>query len=158
MVENSEVARVLYEIASYLELLEEIPFKPKAYQKAARNIEQLHGRIEDYCSDGRLNEIPGIGKAIAEKITELITKGKMEYLEKLRSQIPIGVIELMKIPDIGPKTAMLLYRELSVDSVESLKEAIFAHRLSGLRDWARRPRTRSSRGSGSSRAREAGFF
>ncbi|MDH4123720.1 MAG: DNA polymerase/3'-5' exonuclease PolX [Thermoplasmata archaeon] len=133
-MENSEVARVFYEIADYLEL-QGVPFKPKAYRRAAANIEGLDGSIEDFLKKGELNEIPGIGEAIAEKIRELIETGKLEYLDKLRAELPKGLLDLLEIPEVGPKTAMILYKELGIKSVDDLKAAIFDHKLQGIKGF-----------------------
>lgn len=133
-MDNSDVSGVLYEIADYLEL-QGVAFKPQAYRKAARNIEMLPGDINQYQKEGRLGEIQGVGKAIADKIKELLETGHLEYLEKLRTQIPQGVIDLLSIPEIGPKTAMLLHRELGIDDIDGLKKAIFEHRLSSLKGF-----------------------
>jgi len=144
-VENSEVARVLYEIADFLEL-QGIAFKPQAYRKAARNVEQLDGDIMEYCAQGRLNEVPGVGKAIAEKIGELVNTGRLRYLEKLRAEIPSGVLELLQIPEIGPKTAMILHKELGIIGIRDLKDAIFNHRLSGLKGFGTKTEERILQG------------
>lgn len=133
-MENIDVAGILYEIADYLEL-KGVAFKPQAYQKAAKNVEQLNGRIDTYYREKKLDEIPGVGKAIAEKIGELISTGELRYIEQLRSEIPQGVLDLLKIPEIGPKTASILYSELGIDSIDALKTAIFNHSLSGLKGF-----------------------
>ena len=133
-MDNSEVARVLYEIADYLEL-QGAAFKPQAYRKAAANIEQLDSDIREYHANSRLNEIPGVGEAISEKIGELIDTGKLGYLEKLRSEIPRGILSLLEVPEVGPKTAMVLFQQLNIQSVEELKQAIFDHRLQGIKGF-----------------------
>lgn len=133
-LENDEVARALYEIADYLEL-QSVAFKPQAYRRAASAIENLDRNVEEYLSSGTLMDIPGIGEAISEKITELVKTGRMQYLAKLRKEMPEGILQLLGIPDIGPKKAMLLYRELGIQSVEDLKKAIFDHRLQGIKGF-----------------------
>ena len=144
-MDNSDVSKALYEIADYLEL-QGVAFKPQAYRKAARNIEMLPGEIADLLNEDRLGEIPGVGKAIADKITELMKTGHLEYLEELRAKIPKGVIDLLSIPEIGPKTAMVLYRQLGIEDVDSLKKAIFEHRLSGLKGFGVKTEERILRG------------
>lgn len=133
-MDNSDVARVLYEIGDYLEL-QGVPFKPQAYRKAAASIERLEGDITEYHRSGRLREIPGIGEALAKKIGELIETGKLGYLEKLRAEIPKELLSLLEVPEIGPKTAMLLFKELGIRNVAELKQAIFDHKLQGIKGF-----------------------
>lgn len=125
---------MLYEIADYLEL-QGVSFKPQAYRRAAASIERLEGDITEYHRSNRLREIPGVGEAIAKKIGELLDTGRLEYLEKLRSEIPRELLSLLEIPEVGPKTAMMLYKELGIKSVAELKQAIFDHRLQGLKGF-----------------------
>ena len=85
---NSEVARVFQDIAVLLELKGENIFKIRAYQKAARSVEHLPVEVEQLVTEGRLNEVPGVGEAITKKITELVTTGKLDYYEKLKAEFP----------------------------------------------------------------------
>ncbi|MEM2838836.1 MAG: DNA polymerase/3'-5' exonuclease PolX [Thermoplasmata archaeon] len=142
---NSDVARVLYEIADYLEL-QGVSFKPQAYRRAAASIERLEGDIAEYHKTGKLREIPGVGEAIAEKIGELIDTGKLKYLEKLRAEIPRELLGLLEIPEVGPKTAMVLYRELGIRNVDELKQAIFDHRLQGIKGFGPKTEEKLLRG------------
>ena len=144
-MENSEVARILYEIADYLEL-QGVAFKPQAYRRAASAIESLDRSIAEYHRTGTLREIPGVGEAIAEKVSELIATGKLGYIEKLRTETPSGLLELLSIPEVGPKTAMLLYKELGIQSVEDLKKAIFDHRLQGVKGFGAKTEERILQG------------
>ena len=82
--------------------------------------------------EGRLREVPGIGEAISKKITELLTTGRLEYYENLRSEFPEGISALLDIPGIGPKTAIRLSTELGVKSVEELEKAILEGKVAGL--------------------------
>lgn len=127
---NSEVARIFYEIADILEL-QGVKFKPQAYRKAARSIESLEEdieTIEDFTS------IPGVGKAIAKKIAEILETGKLEYLENLKEETPEGLEELLRLPDIGPKTAQVL-ADQGITSIEVLKEALDQHRLQKVKGF-----------------------
>lgn len=144
-MENSEVARVLYEIADYLEL-QGVAFKPQAYRRAASAIESLDRNISEFHSAGTLRDIPGVGEAIADKITELVTTGKLSYMEKLRAETPPGLLDLLAVPDIGPKKAMLLFKELGIKSVDDLKKAIFDHRLQGLKGFGAKTEERILQG------------
>ncbi len=87
-MKNSEVARVLQDIAVLLELKVENPFKIRAYQKVARSIKHLPVEVEQLVAEGRLKEVPGAGEAITQKITELVTTGKLDYYEKLKAEFP----------------------------------------------------------------------
>ena len=131
-MKNSEVAKVFQDIADLLELKGEIPFKIRAYQKAVRSIEYLPVELEQLMKEGRLREVPGVGEAIAKKITELLTTGRLEYYEKLRAEFPEGISTLLGIPGIGPKTAMRLSTELGIRSVEELETAIVEGKVAGL--------------------------
>ena len=90
-MKNSEVARVFQDIADLLELKKENPFKIRAYRKGAGSIEHLPVEVEQLVKEDRLKEVPGVGEAIAKKITELVTTGHLEYYEKLKAEFPEGV-------------------------------------------------------------------
>jgi len=128
-MKNSEVAQVFQDIADFLEMKGEIPFKVRAYQKAVRSIEHLPVELEQLMKEGKLREVPGVGEAIAKKITELLTTGRLEYYEKLRAEFPEGVITFLDIPGVGPKTAVKLSTELGIRSVEELETAILEGRV-----------------------------
>lgn len=128
-MKNSEVAQVFQDIADFLEMKGEIPFKVRAYQKAVRSIEHLPVELEQLMKEGKLREVPGVGEAIAKKITELLTTGRLEYYEKLRAEFPEGIITLLDIPGVGPKTAVKLSTELGIRSVEELETAILEGRV-----------------------------
>lgn len=129
---NSEVARVFQDISDLLELKGESPFKVRAYQKAVRSIEHLSVELSQLKAEGRLRDVPGIGEAIEKKITELLDTGHLKYYEELRAEFPSGIISLLQVPGIGPKTAMRLATELGVKSVEDLEQAIADGRVAGL--------------------------
>ncbi len=131
-MKNSEVVKVFEDIADFLELKGEIPFKVRAYQRAVRSIEHLPVELEQLMKEGRLREVPGIGEAIAKKITELLTTGRLEYYEKLRAEFPEGISTLLAVPGIGPKTAMRLSSELGIKSVEELETAIVEGKVASL--------------------------
>src|SRR3990167_454127 len=118
-----EVAEVLEQIAQLLELEGENPFKIRAYIGAARALEFLSEPLEKIVSEGRLGEIAGIGKAINEKITELMTTGRLPYYEELRNQFPAALFELFELQGLGAKKIKLLYEKLGVASVVDLEKA-----------------------------------
>jgi DNA polymerase (family 10) len=122
-MENSEFAQVFREIAELLELKNDNPFKIRAYQKAAQNIENLTKDLAELYHHGGLKEleaISGIGSHIAAKIEELIATGKQKDHQKLLKEFPRPFIEMMRVPGIGPKTALRLKKKLKIDSVEKL--------------------------------------
>ena len=129
---NVEIADLFNEIADFLEVKDENPFRIRAYRRVAQALEGLSEDIAAIAERHALQDVPGIGKDLAGKIQEYLTAGKIEYLEGLRKEIPAGVIELMGIHGVGPKTAKLLYEQVGVDSVEKLEELAKAHKLAGL--------------------------
>lgn len=131
-ISNAQIAKVFYRIAELLDIKGENPFKVRAYEKAALVVESLSEPIEKVYREGRLTDIPGIGKSIAEKIGELIETGKLTYLEELEQSIPAGVVELLKVPEVGPKTAWLVYNELGIKSIDELEKAAREGRLRTL--------------------------
>ena len=134
-MENTEFAKIFWEIAEFLELKNENRFRIRAYQKAARNIEALSENLEDIYKKGgikALEEVPGIGEGIAEKVENIIKTGKLPQHDKLLAQFPKSFITLMGTPGLGPKTAILLYKKLKIDSLEKLKKFAKAGKLRGL--------------------------
>ena len=129
---NLEIAKLFNEIADLLEIKDENIFKIRAYRRAAMNLESLTEEIEAVAARGGLTEIAGIGKDLAAKIEQALETGRIEYLEELRREIPRGVVELMAIPGVGPKTAKLLFDRLQVDSVEKLEALAQEGKLLGL--------------------------
>lgn len=122
-MKNQEIANILYEIAAYLEM-EAVAFKPRAYEKAAHSIESLEEDIEELYRKGgldALNEIPGVGESIAEKIEEFLKTGKVAYYERLKKKYPVAIRELTKIEGVGPKMALKLYKKLGVKNIDDLE-------------------------------------
>ena len=135
VMDNIEFAKIFWEIAEFLELKNENRFRIRAYQKAARNIEALSENLEDIYKKGgvkALEEVPGIGEGIAEKVENIIKTGKLPQHDKLLAQFPKSFITLMGTPGLGPKTAVLLYKKLKIDSLEKLKKFAKAGKLRGL--------------------------
>lgn len=124
-LDNQDVARVFADIATLLKLKGESIFKIRAYTRAAEVFEHLPGQVALLARDeDQLKEIPGIGDAIASKTHELVTTGKMEYFEKLRGEFAPGLLDIMTVPEVGPKTAMRAAEDLGVESIEDLEAAI----------------------------------
>ena len=129
---KSQIADVLEEIATLLELKDENPFKIRAYANAARSLETFGGNLSDLQDEEALAKIPGIGKAIAAKIKELAATGKLKYLEELRAEFPAAILELFLISGLGAKKIKALYEQLHVSSVEQLREACESGRVAKL--------------------------
>jgi DNA polymerase (family 10) len=119
-VDNSTVANIFEELADLLELSGEETFKVVAYRRAAKNIRALSDNIEEVWRKNALSEIPGVGEAIAKKIDEILRTGRLALLERTRSKVPEGLIELRTVPLVGPKTAQLLYTKYGVKSKTQL--------------------------------------
>jgi DNA polymerase (family 10) len=129
---NAEIAQLFNEIADFLEVKDENPFRVRAYRRGAEAVEGLSEDIATLAERGALLAVPGIGKDLAAKIQEYLAAGTIEYLEELRREIPAGVIEMLRIHGVGPKTAKHLYDQVGVDSVEKLEELAKGHKLAGL--------------------------
>lgn len=134
-MENQDFAKIFFEVAELLELAEENPFRIRAYQKAASNIESLSENIGSIYEQGgikALEDVPGIGKGIAEHIEEIIKTGKLKTREQLFKKFPKSILELVAVPGIGPKTAILLHKKLKIDSIEKLESAAKEGKLAKL--------------------------
>ena len=118
---NSEVAQVFEDIADLLEIKGEKVFKVIAYRRGAESIRNQGRDINAIWEEGALEDIPGVGKAIAEKTDELLRTGELRYYENLKSEIPIGLLEILKVGDVGPKKAARFWTELGITSVEELE-------------------------------------
>ncbi len=125
---QAEVAEALNEIADMHDVLGD-KFRPRVYRRAARSIENSSADLVKLMESGELVSIPGVGKNIAAKIEEFIQTGKITHLENLRKKIPQGVAELLRIPDVGPKTALALHQQLGVSSIDDLEAAIRDHEI-----------------------------
>jgi len=129
---KSQIAEVLEEIATLLELKDENPFKIRAYANAARSLEAFGGNLSDLQDEEALAKIPGIGKAIAAKVKELAGTGKLKYLEELRAEFPAAILELFSISGLGAKKIKALYEQLHISSIEQLREACESGRVARL--------------------------
>ncbi len=130
---KSEIAAVLTEIGTLMELKGENPFKTRAYLTGARIVESLgETELKERIEAATLQEVKGIGEALAQKITELHTTGRLEFFEKLKASVPPGLVEILAIPGIGPKKVRALQEKLGVDSVAKLRQACEDNRVAGL--------------------------
>jgi DNA polymerase (family 10) len=133
-MKNKELAQIFYEIASYLEM-EGVAFKPQAYEKAAITLETLEEDVEDIYKKGglkALEEIPGVGKSIGEKIEEYLKTGKIKYYEDFKKRLPINLDEIIPVEGMGPKKIKILYEKLGIKNLEELEKAARAHKIAKL--------------------------
>jgi len=122
-VENARVARILGEIADITELVEGNPFKVRAYRRAAQVVDLLPGPVRELWRNRQLTDLPGIGERIAAHIGELVETGTCEEHERLMALVPPGILELLRLEGVGPKTVAALWHTLGVTSVEALERA-----------------------------------
>lgn len=134
-MDKKEVSKILEDIGVLLEIQGENPFKTRAYFNGARVVELLEEDIQTLVEDDRLHGIKGIGKALQEKITELVKTGKLDYYEDLKAQIPEGIFEILKIPGLGPKKVKVLYEELEISTIGELEYACLENRLIDLKGF-----------------------
>jgi DNA polymerase (family 10) len=134
-MKNQMVADVLYTIADLLDVKGEMFFKTRAYRIAAQMIEALDEDIEQITNQQRLESIPGIGEALAKKITELVKTGRLEYLERLKKEIPAGLLELLNIPGLGPRKVAAMYKNLGIRTIQELREAAESGQLRTLQGF-----------------------
>lgn len=129
---NAQLAQVFDNIADLLEIKGEQIYRVLAYRRGAEAIKGLGRDINAIWEEGGLEGIPGVGKAIAGKIDELLGTGEMEFYEKLKAEIPIGLLEVLKVGDVGPKKAARFWKELDISSIEQLEAAARENHLAGL--------------------------
>jgi len=133
-MKNEEIAKILYEMALYLEI-KEVAFKPRAYEKASRAVESSEEDIADIYKKGglkALENIPSVGKGIGERIEEYLKTGQVKDYEKLKKHIPVDIGTLSKIEGVGPKLIKLFYRELKIKNINDLEKAAKAGKLAKL--------------------------
>jgi DNA polymerase (family X) len=134
-VNKDQVAEVLVNIATLLELKGENPFKTRAYLNAARTLEGLTEPLDKLIAEGRLGDIKGIGDALQKKITELVTTGKLAYFEELKAATPPGLVLMLEIPGLGPKKIKALHEELGIESIEQLEQACLEGKVASLKGF-----------------------
>jgi DNA polymerase (family 10) len=142
---NSDIAAILEEVADLLEL-KAVAFKPNAYRKAARSVREMGQELEEYRKKEDLRAIPGVGEAIAKKVEEILDTGRLRYLDEMKEELPAGLLQLMEVPDIGPKTAMRLYKELRITNLHELKAAAEAHQIRELKGFGEKSEERVLQG------------
>lgn len=132
IMKNKDVADLLERMGTLLEIKGELIFKIRAYFKAAENISNLSEDIEVLKNENRLSEIPGIGAALRDKITEYLETGKLKAYEELTQEVPASLLEIIDVPSVGPKKAKLFFEKLKIENLAELREAAETGKLLGL--------------------------
>jgi DNA polymerase (family X) len=138
VISNADMARVFNEIADMLEINGELVYKAVAYRRVADAVERWPDDVAHLFVSGDAPKIPGAGPALTTKLAELATTGSLGYYEGLRAQVPSGLLEILKIPGVGPRTVKQLHEELGIDSVDALRAAAEGGTLRGLKGLSAR--------------------
>lgn len=139
MTTNDQIADAFDELADLLEFQQANPFRVRAYRNAARTLRDLLEPLSEYADSGReLTEIPGIGTDLSEKIQTLLQTGQLPQLEEIKTQIPASVLQLLRVPGLGPKKAAALYRELKIENLSQLRAACEAGRVRDLKGFGQK--------------------
>ena len=154
---KKEVANVLEEIAVLLELSGENPFKARSYENVARALEQHEEDIETLVREKRLREVKGVGEALEDKVTELVTTGRLEYYETLKAKFPETLFELFNIPGLGAKRIKTVYEELQVHTLNGLERACKDGRVAALKGFGAKTQEKMLEGIAFARKRQGLF-
>jgi DNA polymerase (family 10) len=146
-MENIEIVRVLNEVADLLEIQQANPFRVRAYRNAVRTINAHASPLRKLVEqDADLTELPSIGKGMAENIRELVESGRLAMIEEMAAEIPPGLVELMRLPGVGPRKARKLWDELGVESIDDLEEVAGEGRVAELPGFGLKTQDRILRG------------
>jgi len=134
-MDKDQVAEILVNIGTLLELKGENPFKSRAYANAARALQTHPEPLDKLVSENRLGEIPGIGEALQKKISELVTTGSLAYYNELKASLPAGLLTLLEVPGLGPKKIKVLHDKLGIASIDQLENAAREGKIAGLQGF-----------------------
>jgi DNA polymerase (family 10) len=137
-MDKKDIVEVLERIGTMMEIKGENPFKIRAYSAGARTLQTMEEDLGEVIEDGRLGDIPGIGKALTEKIKTLYTTGELEFYDKLVASVPSGLMDLLDIPGLGGKKIKVLHEKLDVDSIESLTVACQEGKVAELKGFGKK--------------------
>jgi DNA polymerase (family 10) len=139
-MQNADVARYFEDLADLLEIQEANPFRVRAYRNAARTIANLTESVAHISTDPdqKLTDLPGIGKDLAEKLDTIVETGNLPQLDELREQIPAGVVQMLRLPGIGPKKVSILFNDLSVTSLAELQQAAENGSVAALKGFGKK--------------------
>lgn len=154
-MDNAEIAGLFEEIADMLEILGENSFKINAYRRVAENIRSLGRDLSAMVEEGSLGSIEGVGKAISEKITELVQTGRLGYYEELSEKVPSGLLDMLEVPDLGPKRVRAIWEKLGIRDLDGLEEAARTGRLKTLDGFGAKTEAKILAGIGTLRARKS---
>ena len=132
---SADVAKILEEMGTLLEIRGENPFRCRAYHTAAQAVRAVNEDLAEMISAGTLSQVPGLGANMVEKITRLVTTGQLPAYEELKNETPPGLQNLMRIPGLGPKKVFALYKTLGISSLDSLKKAVESGALEGMKGY-----------------------
>src|SRR2546421_5636421 len=146
-MQNPDIARLFDEVADLLEIQDANPFRVRAYRNAARTIRDFPEPIAERVRSGakELTDIPGIGEDLAEKITAIVTTGELPLRKQLAAKLPAGLLDLLRIPGLGPKRVKLLYKNLKVKSAADLAKALDAGKVQKLKGFGPKIDRKSTR-------------
>ncbi len=139
-MDKPAIAEILSEIAVFMDIKGENPFKIRAYQNGARVLETMPDDLDTLIAGDLLKHVPGIGEALAEKITTLRKTGKLPFYDELRASIPAGLPSMLEIPGLGPKKVKMLWHELGIESIEMLQAACEDGRVAALKGFGAKTR------------------
>ena len=134
-MDKKDIIEVLERIGTMLEIKGENPFKVRAYFSGARTLQTMEEDLGEVIGEGRLGEIPGIGKALTEKVETLYTTGELEFYDKLVASVPSGLMDLLEVPGLGGKKIKALHVQLGVDSIDSLTKACKEGKVAELKGF-----------------------
>lgn len=135
---NSQVAEVLETVARIMEVLGENPFKVRAHSNAARTLRGESAPVSELVAEGTLGDLPGIGPALKEKITELVETGKLKSFDELKKSVPAGVLDMLRVPSLGPKKVHLLWKEKKITTLKALESACRNEKLSPIKGFGKK--------------------
>src|SRR5437773_785900 len=141
LMDKEQVAEILVNVATLLDLMGENPFKSRAYVNAARALEEMSEPLDKVIAEERLDQVNGIGESIQKKICELITTGKLAYYEELSAATPPGLVAMLDIPGVGPKKIKVLHDELGIVTVEQLEQACKEGKVAKLKGFGEKTQT-----------------
>jgi DNA polymerase (family 10) len=152
------VARALDEISRYISLSDSNPFKARAFEKAARAVENVEGDFEELVRTGAIYDVSGVGKATGQVVEEIVRTGTSEYLEQLRTQFPAGIFELLRVPKLGLKKIAVLHAQLGIGSLDELEAAARDGRVAKLKGFGAKTAEHILKGVAFARLRESQFL
>jgi DNA polymerase (family X) len=153
-MDNRQLADTFDRIGDLLEIKGEVVYKVLAYRRAAESIRSLSRAVADLWREGEVRSIPGVGEAIAAKIDELMRTGKLDFFEKLKREVPVTLVEVLRVGDVGPKKAARFWKELGIKDLPALEAAARAGRLRNLPGMGERSEERILKSIESLKARQ----